>query len=69
MLLFPEIKMAAMTCIMPKQRDKYIKKIMLSYFSGQPAVAGEQPSSQEKQCLKLGWPERHRQARRYSTLP
>ena len=48
MLLVSEIKMAAMTCIMPKQRDKYIKKYMLSYFSGQPAVAGDQTSSQEK---------------------
>ena len=64
-----EIKMAARTCIMPQQREKYIKKYVLSYFSGQPAVAGNQTSSQEKQSLKLGWPEKHRQARRYSTQP
>lgn len=67
-LLVSEIKMAAMTCIMPKQREKYIKKYMLNYLSGQPAVASDQTSSQEKQSLKLGWPERHRQGRRYSTL-
>lgn len=50
-----------------RQTDK--KKSTLSYFSGQPAVAGDQTSSQEKLSLKIGWPEWHRQARRYSALP
>lgn len=40
-----------------RQTDK--KKSTLSYFSGQPAVAGDQTSSQEKLSLKLGWPEWH----------
>lgn len=47
-LLGPEIKMTAMICIMPKQRDKYVKKYGLNYFSGTPAMAGGHAPSQEK---------------------
>lgn len=57
-LLGSKTKMATTPCIMPKQRAKYIKKYGLNYFSGQPAVAGDQAPSQEKQSLKLGWPEK-----------
>lgn len=57
-LLASEIKIAAVIYIMPKQRDKYITKYGLNYFSGTPATAGDQAPTQENKFLKPGWSEK-----------